>query len=389
MRLLIAAGGTGGHIYPALAVAQSLRAGADRHEAPDLRWLGGHRGLEAQLVPAAGIPLRRLAARSLRTTDADVHAILDPIRLGVSVPQATAILAADRPAAIFTTGGYVAVPVLMAAAPLGIPVVMWDGNVIPGRAVRATARLAAALAVSFEATCRTLAGAAPNRPCFLTGTPIRDVAAIDRAAARQRMDVGPDERVLLIFGGSQAVRRFNAAVADALSRLVERVTVIHVTGDDGYAAALAGREALPPPMRDRYRPYPFLREEMLAALVAADLVVGRAGSSTLAEATALGLPMVVVPYPHAAGHQRANAASLVEAGAARLVEDEAFDATTLLEAAGLLDDPVVHAGMAGAARGLGRPGAADAVADLVRAAAARVPFPDAASIDRRARGLPA
>ena len=108
-------------------------------------------------------------------------------------------------------------------------------------------------------------------------------------------------------------------------------------------------------MRDRYRPYPFLRDEMLAALVAADLVVGRAGSSTLAEATALGLPMVVVPYPHAAGHQRANAASLVEAGAARLVEDEAFDADALLDAAALLDDPVAHARMSEAARALGRP----------------------------------
>ena len=168
-----------------------------------------------------------------------------------------------------------------------------------------------------------------------------------------RMDVAPGERVLLIFGGSQAVRRFNAAVAEALPRLVERVTVIHVTGDDGYAAALAGREALPAAVRRRYRPYPFLRDEMLAALAAADLVVGRAGSSTLAEVTALGLPMVVVPYPHAAGHQRANAASLVEAGAARLVEDEAFDADALLDAAGLLDDPPAHAAMSAAARGAG------------------------------------
>ena len=140
-------------------------------------------------------------------------------------------------------------------------------------------------------------------------------------------------RVLLIFGGSQAVRRFNAAVAEALPALVERVMVIHVTGEDGYAAALAGREALPADRRERYRPHPFLRDEMLTALAAADLVVGRAGSSTLAEVTALGLPMVVVPYPHAAGHQRANARQLVEAGAARLVDDEAFDAAALLDAA--------------------------------------------------------
>src|SRR6476469_8596431 len=248
MRLLIAAGGTGGHIYPALAVARSLSASP---EAPELRWLGGHRGLEANLVPAAGIPLRRLAARSLRTTDVDLHAVLDPIRLAFSVPQATAILVEERPAAVFTTGGYVAVPVLLAAAPLRIPVVLWDGNVIPGRAVRATARLADALAVSFQATCRALASAAPGRPCYVTGTPIRDVSAIDREAARVRMDVAPGERVLLIFGGSQAVRRFNAAVAQALPVLVERVTVIHVTGDEGYAAALAAREGLPATVRTR------------------------------------------------------------------------------------------------------------------------------------------
>ena len=108
-------------------------------------------------------------------------------------------------------------------------------------------------------------------------------------------------------------------------------------------------------MRARYRPYPFLRDDMLAALAAADLVVGRAGSSTLAEVTALGVPMIVVPYPHAAGHQRANARVLVDAGAARLIEDEAFDADALVEAAGILDDPARHLAMSAAARALGRP----------------------------------
>jgi UDP-N-acetylglucosamine--N-acetylmuramyl-(pentapeptide) pyrophosphoryl-undecaprenol N-acetylglucosamine transferase len=192
--------------------------------------------------------------------------------------------------------------------------------------------------------------------------------------------------VILVFGGSQTVVRFNAAVAQALARLVDRVTVIHVTGEDGYPSALAGREALPEDVRRRYRPYPFLREEMLTALAAADLIVGRAGSSTLAEATALGLPIVVVPYPHAAGHQRANAASLVEAGAARLIDDAAFDAAALLDAARLLDDPRAHATMSAAARSLGRPGAAAAVAELVLAAAVRRPPPDAERIERLARG---
>lgn len=379
MRLLIAAGGTGGHIYPALAVARSLLTSV---EAPEIDWVGGHRGLETSLVRAAGLPMRRLALRSLRTVDLSVNTVLDPARLALSVPQATAILMRNRPAAIFTTGGYVAIPLLLAAAPLRIPTILWEGNVIPGRSVRTIARLATTIAVSFPATCRALGGS-----CYLTGTPIRDTREIDREAARARYDLGPDDRLLLIFGGSQAVRRFNAAVSEALPRLVKRVHVVHVTGDAGYPGALGDRERLPSDLRERYRPYPFLRDDMLAALAAADLVVGRAGSSTLAEVTALGLPMVVVPYPHAAGHQRANARILVEAGGALLIEDEAFDAEALLGAAAILEDPARHRRMSEASRSLGRPGAADAVAEIILAAAERHPAPDPARLERLSRGL--
>jgi UDP-N-acetylglucosamine--N-acetylmuramyl-(pentapeptide) pyrophosphoryl-undecaprenol N-acetylglucosamine transferase len=383
MRLLIAGGGTGGHVYPALAVARSLGA---RPTPPELVWLGGRRGLEAGLVKGAGIRVRRLMLRSLRSVDMSVHTVTDPLRLAASVPQAAAILARERPAAIFTTGGYVAVPTLLAAEPLRIPVVLWDGNVVPGRAVRYTARLSDAIAVAHEATGQALAGNAA--PWFLTGTPIRDVAAIARPDARARLDLPDDARVMLIFGGSQAVARFNAAVADALPRLVERCHVLHVAGEDGYAGALAARETLPAEVRSRYRPYPFLRDEMLPALVAADLVVGRAGASTLAEVAALGIPSVIVPYPHAAGHQTANARSLADAGAARLVPDEKFDADALVAAADLLapEDEATRAAMAAAARSLGRPGAADAVAALVLAAAERRPFPSADEIERISRG---
>ena len=361
-------------------MARSLR---DRPNAPELVWLGGHRGLEASLVRGAGIRVRRLVLRSLRTVDVSVHAVLDPIRLAASVPQAAAILARERPAAIFTTGGYVAVPTLMAAAPLRIPVVLWDGNVVPGRAVRLTARFADAIAVSHEATGLALAGS--HTSWFLTGTPIRDVAAIGRDEARVRLELPADARVMLIFGGSQAARRFNAAVGAALPRLVETGHVLPVTGDEGYPAALAARERLPVDLRPRYRPHPFLRDEMLPALVAADLVVGRAGSSTIAEVTALGIPSVIVPYPHAAGHQTANARVLAETGGARLVADEAFDAAALEEAAALLADPAALAAMSAAARALGRPGAADAVAELVMAAAQRRPLPDKATVDRLSR----
>ena len=222
---------------------------------PEVDWLGGHRGLERRIVAGAGLPVRRLALRSLRSTERDMHLVLDPIRLGLSVPQAIAILATRRPGAIFTTGGYVAVPVLIAARLLRIPTLVWEGNVVPGRSVRATARLASVVAVSFGATCEALAATAGRgRPtCLETGTPIRDVGAVDRRVARATYGLGDGEQLVLVFGGSQAVRRLNEAVTAALPAIVERVHLVHVTGDAGYAggarrargAARAPASALP------------------------------------------------------------------------------------------------------------------------------------------------
>jgi len=387
MRLLIAGGGTGGHIYPALAVARSLRArpapadAGGATAAPELAWLGGHRGLEHAIVPAAGIPLTRLLLRSLRSAGRDIHVVLDPLRLGLSVPQALILLLVRRPAAIFTTGGYVAIPTLLVASLLRIPSVLWEGNVVPGRSVKFVAKRATVLAVTFAATAEAL----PHPNAFVTGTPIRALDA-DPDEARARFGGRPGERILLVFGGSQAVRRINAAVIGALPRLTERVRVIHVTGDDGYAAAILARDALPPELRDRYRPFPFLHEDMTAALAAADLAVGRAGSSTLAEAAAFALPMAIVPYPHAAGHQRRNAETYAADGAAILVEDADFDADKLVEVAGILADPSAHARMSAAARDAARPRAADAVAALVMAVAQRSPLPTQAALDAIARG---
>ncbi len=380
MRLLIAAGGTGGHIYPALAVATSIRR---RPATPELDWVGGRRGLESQLVPPAGFRLHRLTLRSLRSVELNVHLVLDPIRLAASVPQALWLLLRRRPAAIFTTGGYVAIPILVAARILGIPTLLWEGNVMPGRSVRATFRLASALAVSFAATCAALPS---RRPCYVTGTPIRDIAGIDRLAARERLGIPSYARLVVVFGGSQAARRLNGAVVGALPGLVEKVHVFHLAGADGIAAAEAARTDMPEALQSRYRPVDFLGEALLDALAAADLVVGRAGSSTLAEVAAFGLPMVVVPYPYAGAHQHANAAELVDGGAARFIEDEAFDSAALLDAVRILDEPAQHATMAAAARSLARPGAADAVADIRVALAERRPLPSAEAVARTAMG---
>ena len=334
-------------------------------------------------MPPTGIPLTRLALRTLRSADRDIHLVLDPIRLLASIPQAVWYLVRRRPAAIFSTGGYVGIPTLVAARLLRIPTLLWEGNVVPGRSVRATAGLADAVAMSYPVTAGALR---TRRPPYVTGTPIRDLSGLDRLAARASFGVAAGSRVVLVFGGSQSVGRFNAAVEGALAALVARYHVIHVTGDDGYAAALASRESLPADRRDRYHPAPFLRERMPEALAAADLVVGRAGSSTLAEAAALGLPIVVVPYRYASGHQRANAEVVAAAGAGLLIDDVDFDAAALLAAVGLLERPDEHARMAAAARALGRPGAATAIAALLDALASRAPLPDPATIGRIAAG---
>jgi UDP-N-acetylglucosamine--N-acetylmuramyl-(pentapeptide) pyrophosphoryl-undecaprenol N-acetylglucosamine transferase len=360
-------------VYPALAVARSLRALPD---APELAWVGGRRGIESRLVPEEGIPFRRLLLRSLRTVDVDLHAVLDPLRLVASLPQALFLMARRRPDAIFTTGGFVAVPVLLAAAILRVPAVLWEGNAVPGRSVRATARLVRAKAVSYAQAGRTLGG-----DWYLTGTPIRDLAG-DRIASRARLGVAPDARCILLFGGSQEVRRFNDAVRQALPGLAERATLVHVTGPAAIDEFRAVRDSLPENVRANYLPLPFLDgPDMTAALQATDLVVGRAGSSTLAEVGAAGRPMIVVPYPHAAGHQTANARAAVDAGAAILIADDAFDGAALLRAADLLDDPDRLAAMSKAARAMARPGAARAVAALVGAVARGESLPTAEAVE--------
>jgi UDP-N-acetylglucosamine--N-acetylmuramyl-(pentapeptide) pyrophosphoryl-undecaprenol N-acetylglucosamine transferase len=193
---------------------------------------------------------------------------------------------------------------------------------------------------------------------------------------------------MLAFGGSQAVRRLADAVQDAVPDLVERCYVVHITGPTAIEEAHDLRDSLPEPRRERYRPFAFLHEDMDAAMTAADLLVGRAGSSTLAEAAAAALPMVVVPYPHAAAHQKANAAEMVEAGAAILVEDEHLDGGTLREACDLLFD-VRLTEMSGAARSVARPGAAAAGAWLLEILAAGQPLPDQAELDRITRSASA
>ena len=358
-------------MYPALAVARALR---DAQPALELAYVGGVRGLERRIVAGTGgLPYHELMVRSLRSGGVNAHLVLDPLRLGASVPQAWALLGRLRPRAIFTSGGYLGIPLVMAARARGIPSLVWEGNVVPGRATAAVGRLATRVAVSFEPTLGTFPGRA-----FVSGTPIRSFTGIGRTAARRSFGVGEADRLLLVFGGSQAVARITAALEGALGQLVAGWHVLHICGDDGLAAAEAARQRLAEPMRGRYQPVPFLTDRMADALVAADLVLGRAGSSTCAEVAAVGVAAILVPYPYAGEHQRANAAYLADRGAAVLVPDAELDAARLVtEVDGLRDDRR-RGQMAGAARALGRPDAAATIAAELLAMGEGRPLPSLA-----------
>ena len=316
------------------------------------------------------LPYHQLVVRSLRSSGADLHLVLDPLRLAASVPQAWRLLGRLRPAAIFTTGGYLALPLVTAARARGIPSLLWEGNVIPGRATAAVARMATRVAVSFPPTL----DAFPGRS-FVSGTPIRSFAGIDRDASRRSFDVGADDRMLLVFGGSQAVARITAALEAGLERLLADWTVVHLAGAAGMPAALAMRDRLPEGLRDRYQPIAFLTDRMADALVAADLVLGRAGSSTCAEVAAVGVASILVPYPHAAGHQQANAEWLADQGAAVMVLNAELDGERLVAEATALRDDERRARIGEAARGLAVPEAARLLAEELLAMGEGRPLP--------------
>ena len=336
------------------------------------------RGFERQLVASHPLrdrlPYHELVVRSLRSAGLSAHTVLDPVRLAAAVPQAWWLLGRLRPAALFTTGGYLALPLVLAARARGIPTLVWEGNVQPGRATRAIGRFATRVAVSFPPTLEAFPGNS-----FVAGTPIRSFAGIDRDAARRSFGVGSDERMLLVFGGSQAVARMNAALSGALPALLADWRVLHLAGSDGMAAAGAAREALPGALRSRYTAEPFLTDRMADALVAADLVLGRAGSSTCAEVAAVGVASILVPYPYAGAHQRYNAGYLAEEGAAVMVPDEELTADRLAAEVVTLRDDDRRRAVAEAARRLGRPDAARALAEELIAMGERRPLPSDAA----------
>ena len=350
LRIVIAAGGTGGHLYPGIAVARRFAA---RCPGTDVLFVGHRGGLEERLLPREGFQLVTVTVRALQG-QARVAQARALGALGLGTLQALRLLWRVHPHLVIGAGGYVMGPVVLAATLLRVPRVLMEQNLVPGLTVRSLARFAQLVFISFPESAAYL----PGRPVEYTGTPVREEICQISAAEPREAD---GELHLLVFGGSQGAHRLNQAMMQAAPWLVAhqpRLCLVHQTGladaaavTQAYAQAGLQAEVLPflHDMADRYR--------------WADLVLCRAGASTLAELTTCGKPAILVPYPYAADdHQRHNAMALQRQGAAQVILDAELTGARLYEVLEpLLRKPEVLQQQAACSRALGRPQAADAI----------------------------
>lgn len=363
---VVAGGGTAGHVLPALAVGEALvERGRDRAE---VVFAGTRHGMEARLVPEAGFPTLLFDLRGFRrgrSLGVLAYDLGSAWRVLLGVGRAWRAFGRLRPQVVVSVGGYASLPAVLAARLRRVPVVGVSYDARPGRASLLTARLAAATAVAFPGS--------PLPRAVVTGAPLRAalLTAPDRDRARAELGLPPDRFALLVVGGSLGSGHLNEVVRAfvAANRHRRDLAVRHVLGvrnDDGTWHPVDGHDGI------AYQPVRY-ESRMDLAYAAADLVVARAGASTVAELAATGTPSLLVPWPLAAeDHQTANAHVLADVGGAVLVPEPAFDAARLTaEVDALAADPDRLAAMAARARGQGRPEASAAVALLAEEVASR------------------
>lgn len=373
MRVVVAGGGTAGHVFPGLALARTLS-----ERGHEVTFVGTEHGVEATLVPAAGFELAKVPARPL-VRRLSIGALRAPL-VALAATRRSADLVRGA-AAVVGMGGYVSVPAAAAARLASVPVVLHEQNAIPGLANTVLSRAAAAVALSFaEAAPKLPRGA--RRRAVVTGNPVRGeilrvLAERDRLSREGYETFGlyPGRTTIVVFGGSQGALRINRAAVGAACLLSERsdLQVLLITG---RAHLEPTSQALPREPDDggglRVRAMGYV-DRMELAYAISDLVVARAGATTIAEITGCGLPALLVPYPHAtAGHQEANARVLQRRGAATVVLDHELTPESFAERVrALVDAHDRLRTMRAASAAAGRPDAAERLADVVERVARR------------------
>ena len=344
--LLFAGGGTGGHVFPLLAVADAVRA-LD----PELKlvFVGTRRGLEARWVPERGYELEFIDVRPMRGSGLG-GVVAGARSAAAALPASFSLIGRHAPRAVFSVGGYAAGPLTLAAFLRGVKVALLEPNADIGVANRLVAPLVSRAYTAFPETARFF----PPNAVLEAGVPIR------AGFAPQRFALNGAPPKILVLGGSQGAKTLNVEVPRALALLGRSLQVVHQCGPAHEAATRELYAELG--FGARARVVPFI-DDMPEQLTRADLVVGRAGASAVSELCAVGRPSVLVPYPYAGDHQRFNAFSLERRGAARTVLAREASAEGLAKAVGeLLDEPDVLRDMAARAKSLGRPDAAAAIA---------------------------
>ena len=326
--------------------------------------------MEAELVRRAGLPFRAIHGRG-------VHGVgwrlpLNALNLARGFFEAMRLVRSFEPEALLVTGGFVAVPVALAAWLSRVPVAVYLPDIEPALAIRVVSRLARRIAVTAEESRPYFPkGAGAAGKLVVTGYPVRpELALATRAEGMQQLGLDPRRPTVLVTGGSRGARSLNRAVVAALPVWLKRCQVLHLTGQLDWAEARQAQAALADGLREHYHAQPFLHE-MGWALAAADLVVSRAGASTLGEYPLFGLPAVLVPYPYAWRYQKVNADYLAARGAAIRLDDETLAIRLTSEVLGLLDDPARLNQMRLAAKAAARPGAAVRIAEELRALGAQ------------------
>ncbi len=358
-RVVLAGGGTAGHLFPAIAVGEQLtEADAD----VEILLVAASSDRDNTILAQTGLPAAFISARPF-PYGLSWQIVSSVVNLLRGLIQALGLLRRFRPTVVFGTGGYVAAPVMMAARLLRIPCIVHIGDAYPDRTGRLLSRSAQLVTLAFAATAEYL----PGRRTQRTGAPVRkQILSASHVQGQDLLGLQPDRFTILVAGGSQGARSINQALLAALPRLLaERdLQIVHLTGKRNYEAVKMQAEALGA-TQPTYHCLAYL-EQMGAALAATDLIISRAGSSSIGEATALGKPLVLVPYPYAAGHQKYNAAELEKAGAAVVIEDEELCASKFAEVVlGLRRDEQWRTKMAEASAAWGQPGAARHIAQFL------------------------
>ncbi len=351
MKILIGGGGTGGHIYPALALARYAQAEDSRN---DILFVGSANGLESKIVPSSGFPLVTIPARGFQRNFKQFGAVIRDLFSGLR--QAGKVINEYRPNVVLGTGGYVAAPLVVSALLKKYPVVIHEQNALPGMVNRRLAPFVRRVCISFAETEKRMPRS--GRVVF-TGNPrASEVSSLSREEGCRHFGFDPRQKNILIFGGSRGALKLNQVVTAYLKAnlLPEGVNLIYVTGDT-YYDEVSGELGLLP---ERIRLFPYL-EKMPEALAAADLAVTRSGATTLAEITALGIPALLVPSPNVVNnHQYYNARLLSDAKAAVLIEEKDFDYKRLQqEINSLIEDPALLEKMSGSSRKIGVTDAAE------------------------------